>query len=167
MEFWQDHFLRDSLHRLFEDWPLKGIATGLLAEGLFHVELASLFTAVVMIDLLTKWLALAHGYLEFRGEKKRDILSCLFAIPAAHRAGIISSREMKYGFCGKLAVYILLTLGSALADHMLVAAGRQPVFAGLCIAYLAASEMVSIAENLNDAGVSALAELVKQMKGKK
>ena len=95
MEFWQDHFLRDSLHRLFEDWPLKGIATGLLAEGLFHVELASLFAAVVMIDLLTKWLALAHGYLEFRGEKKRDILSCLFAIPAAHRAGIISSREMK------------------------------------------------------------------------
>lgn len=67
----------------------------------------------------------------------------------------------------KLAVYILLTLGSALADHMLVAAERQPVFAGLCIAYLAASEMVRIAENLNDAGVSALAELVKQMKGKK
>lgn len=167
MDVFTDYFLRNGWHRFWEDWQVKGVGAGLLASGAVHVELASLFAVVVVMDLVTKWIALAHRYLNSQGGRDSDFLSCLAAIPEAHRAGVISSREMKYGFCAKMMIYMVLTLGGVAADHMLVMTGKTPVFAGVCIAYLAASEMVSIAENLNDAGVGAMEELVKLWKGRK
>ena len=43
---------------------------------------------------------------------------------------------------------------------------HQAVLMDLCISYLAASELLSIIENLNDAGVSCLAGLVNIVKKK-
>ena len=42
---------------------------GSLAEGVFPVELVSLFALAVFIDLVTKWMALAHKYLEAKGKR--------------------------------------------------------------------------------------------------
>lgn len=94
---WMEAFERAS-ERLVEDWQVKLVTTGLLAEGVFPVELISLFALAVFIDLVTKWMALAHKYLEAKGEEDRDMVSCILAIPAAHRAGMISSRQMKRQF---------------------------------------------------------------------
>lgn len=89
---WMEAFERAS-ERLVADWQVKLVTTGLLAEGVFPVELISLFALAVFIDLVTKWMALAHKY-------------------------------------------------------------------------LAASEMLSIVENLNDAGVGVLSGLVRKLKRK-
>lgn len=105
---WMEAFERAS-ERLVEDWQVKLVTTGLLAEGVFPFELISLFALAVFIDLVTKWMALAHKYLEAKGEEDRDMVSCILAIPSAHRAGMISSRQMKRQFAGKMVLYILLT----------------------------------------------------------
>lgn len=60
---------------------VKGVGAGLLALGAVHVELASLLAVVVVMDLVTKWIALAHGYLKSQRERDSDFLSCLAAIP--------------------------------------------------------------------------------------
>lgn len=80
---WMEAFERAS-ERLVEDWQVKLVTTGLLAEGVFPFELISLFALAVFIDLVTKWMALAHKYLEAKGEEDRDMVSCILAIPSAH-----------------------------------------------------------------------------------
>lgn len=147
---WMEAFERAS-ERLVEDWQVKLVTTGLLAEGVFPFELISLFALAVFIDLVTKWMALAHKYLEAKGEEDRDMVSCILAIPSAHRAGMISSRQMKRQFAGKMVLYILLTVGGGAADRLLASVGRPGLFMEMCVSYLAASEMLSIVENLNDA----------------
>lgn len=111
-------------------------------------------------------MALAHKYLAAKGEADRDVVSCILAIPAAHRAGMISSRQMKRQFAGKMVLYILLTVGGGVADRLLASVGRPDLFMEMCVSYLAASEMLSIVENLNDAGVGVLSGLVRKMKRK-
>ena len=175
---WMEAFERAS-ERLVEDWQVKLVTTGLLAEGVFPFELISLFALAVFIDLVTKWMALAHKYLAAKGEADRDVVSCILAIPAAHRAGMISSRQMKRQFAGKMVLYILLTVGGGVggrrfgapvrggvADRLLASVGRPDLFMEMCVSYLAASEMLSIVENLNDAGVGVLSGLVRKMKRK-
>ncbi len=142
-----------AVEHLRDGWPVKLLTTGLLAEGVLHAELISLFAMVVLIDLVTKWIALARGYLMAKGETELDLVFCILAIPAAHRAGVISSRRMKVQFCGKIGVYILLTAGGGIVDQMLQSVGRPDIFMSMCVSYLAASEMMSIVENLEEAGV--------------
>ena len=133
---WMEAFERAS-ERLVEDWQVKLVTTGLLAEGGFPFELISLFALAVFIDLVTKWMALAHKYL-----------------------------AMKRQFAGKMVLYILLTVGGGAADRLLASVGRPDLFMEMCVSYLAASEMLSIVENLNDAGVGVLSGLVRKLKRK-
>lgn len=65
---WMEAFERAS-ERLVEDWQVKLVTTGLLAEGVFPFELISLFALAVFIDLVTKWMALAHKYLAAKGKR--------------------------------------------------------------------------------------------------
>lgn len=65
---WMEAFERAS-ERLVADWQVKLVTTGLLAEGIFPVELISLFALAVFIDLVTKWMALAHKYLAAKGKR--------------------------------------------------------------------------------------------------
>ena len=81
MGVFTDYFLRNGWHRFWEDWQVKGVGAGLLASGAVHVEWASLFAVAVVMDLVTKWIALVHGYLESQRERDSDFLSCLAAIP--------------------------------------------------------------------------------------
>ena len=94
------------------------------------------------------------------------MVSCILAIPSAHRAGMISSRQMKRQFAGKMVLYILLTVGGGAADRLLASVGRPGLFMEMCVSYLAASEMLSIVENLNDAGVGVLSGLVRKVNRK-
>lgn len=65
---WMEAFERAS-ERLVEDWQVKLVTAGLLAEGVFPVELISLFALAVFIDLVTKWMALAHNIWRRRGKR--------------------------------------------------------------------------------------------------
>lgn len=164
-QFWE--VLERSAARLGEYWQAKIVVAGILATVQFHLELLALFTTLIIIDLATKWIELAYNTIK-TPEYNPDIIDSIKAIPQAHRMGIISSRKMKTQFCGKIIVYTVVVLAGNIMDTMTTQAHGYGIVMPLCISYLAASELLSIIENLDDAGVSAvhdLAALIKRRRG--
>lgn len=149
---------------LYIGWPYKTMLGIVFLALERHLELFTAFTCIVCVDLFAKFIALSYGYLAESMTEKPSLIDSVKGIPAAHRAGVINSRTMRMQFVEKISVYMLLVVAGALVDFML---GRSE-FANLIIAYLASSELLSIVENLDDAGVSAvhdLAALVKRRRG--
>lgn len=60
-------------------------------------------------------------------------------------------------------VYIIIVIGSGVADIVLEYVGKPDFFITLAIGYLAASELLSIVENLDEAGVDGLKDLIELM----
>ena len=58
--------------------------------------------------------------------------------------------------------YFLLVIGALFADWQ----ATTPIFVNLIISYLSATEFLSIVENLNDAGISALSGLINIIKNR-
>lgn len=144
-------------------WQAKVITAGLLAAIQFHFELSALFVLLIVIDLATKWIELSYNNIKTE-DYEPGIIDSIRAIPAAHRAGIISSRVMKTQFCGKIIVYCTIIIAANIVDDITIHVQLGGLVMPLCVSYLAASELLSIIENLNDAGVSAVAGLVRIMK---
>lgn len=153
--------------RLGDYWEAKVVAGGMLAAAQFHFQLMSLFVLLIIIDLITKWVELAHNTIKTE-DYVPDLLTSIKAIPQAHREGVISSKKMKTQFCGKIIVYVIVVMAGSVMDTMTVQAHSYGLVMPLCVSYLAASELLSIIENLDDAGVSAvhdLAALIKRKRG--
>ena len=149
---------------LYMGWPYKTMLGIVFLALERHLELFTAFACIVCVDLFAKFIALSYGYLTQSMPEKPSLVDSFKGIPAAHRAGVINSHAMRTQFVEKITVYMLLVVAGALVDFML---GRSE-FANLVIAYLASSELLSIVENLDDAGVSAvhdLAALVKRRRG--
>lgn len=127
-----------------------------------HVMLFSAFTVLVFLDLFSKFIALSAGWLVETGRlKKPSLLDAIRGIGQAHRDRIINSHAMRTQFAEKLIVYLVLVFAGCFADRLIGHTGM----AQLAMAYLAGVEFLSIVENLDDAGVSAvhnLAALVKK-----
>lgn len=149
--------------RLGSYWQAKVITAGLLAAMQFHFELLTLFVLLIVIDLATKWIELSYNNIKTE-DYEPGIIDSIRAIPAAHRAGIISSRVMKTQFCGKIIVYCTIVIAGSIVDDITIHVHMGGLVMPLCVSYLAASELLSIIENLNDAGVSAVAGLVRMVK---
>lgn len=148
---------------LYIGWPYKtALGIVFLALGR-HLELFTAFACIVCVDLFAKFIALSYGYLAESMTEKPSLIDSVKGIPAAHRAGVINSYAMRTQFVEKISVYMLLVVAGALVDFML---GRSE-FANLIIAYLASSELLSIVENLDDAGVSAVHDLAGLIKRKR
>lgn len=153
--------------RLGSYWEAKIVAGGILAAAEFHLQLMSLFVALIVIDLATKWIELAHNAVK-TNDYTPSLLESIKAIPQAHREGVITSKAMKTQFCGKIIVYVIVVMAGAIMDTMTVQAHSYGIVMPLCVSYLAASELLSIIENLDSAGVSAvhdLAALIKRKRG--
>ena len=147
---------------LYIGWPYK-TALGIVFLALErHLELFTAFACIVCVDLFAKFIALSYGYLAQSMTEKPSLVDSFKGIPAAHRAGVINSHAMRTQFVEKISVYMLVVVAGALVDFML---GRSE-FAYLVIAYLASTEFLSVIENLDDAGVSALHGLVSLVKRK-
>lgn len=145
--------------RIFDDiieyWPAKLITAGVITVMIHHATLLLLFCLLVCLDTLTRWMAIAYDYTGRRG-----LLEAINGIPGAHRAGLISSAAMRRGFCEKVISYIILVVGSSIVDKETAA----PVFCNMVVSYLSATELLSIIENLNEAGVSCLTGLLDIIK---
>ena len=149
---------------LYMGWPYNTMLGIVFLALERHLELFTAIACIVCVDLFAKFIALSYGYLTQSMPEKPSLVDSFKGIPAAHRAGVINSHAMRTQFVEKITVYMLLVVAGALVDFML---GRSE-FANLVIAYLASSELLSIVENLDDAGVSAvhdLAALVKRRRG--
>lgn len=110
------------------------------------------FVVLVFIDLVTRWNAITYKYLQ-DCQKDSDLLSCIISMPAAWKAGYINSSAMKHRFGGKIIFYIFITMMAVSADNMLQLAGETPLLLKLAWVYLAATEAISVLENLRDAGI--------------
>jgi phage-related holin len=145
--------ITDSIRSLQDVWVVKLITSFFLATIYnLHVQLICAFAVLVFLDLGTKWLALSKMHLENSG-KEVSIIKEIKNIPAARRAGYIKSTVMKNRFIGKMFIYCLLTFCGGVVDLMLIAQGRPPMAVSLVVGYLSVNELLSIVENLQDAGV--------------
>lgn len=159
--------IAEAAARLGNYWEAKVVAGGILAAAQFHFRLMSLFVLLIIIDLITKWVELAHNTIKTE-DYVPNLLESIKAIPQAHRMGVISSKTMKERFCIKVIVYGIVVAAGSIMDTMTTQVHSYGLVMPLCVSYLAASELLSIVENLDSAGVSAvhdLAALIKRKRG--
>ena len=144
-----------------ENWGIKlAGATVVGAACSMHGQLLLAFVTLIIVDLVTKWIALSHDYLTKRKRKKNPTLwQCVVNSPAARAAGYIKSEAMKHRFLGKIIVYILVIFAGATVDNMMVAMDKPQWAVVLLAGYLSITELISIVENLQDAGVEEAEQL--------
>lgn len=146
----------------------KSIAAAILAILLHkHAVLFIAFSALVFIDCFTRWMSLSYKRLQGMGQTP-SVMQIIGGIEAARAEGLISSEVMKHRFVGKLIVYILCVLAAVLVDACMIALHQPPWAVPLVAGYLVVTELLSICENLNDAGIEAVGEiaaLVKRRRG--
>lgn len=144
-------------------WPFKLAGGAILLIIARHAMLFTAFTALVAIDLFAKFIALSYEMLKAQGVENPSFVESIKSISEAHRQRIINSHEMKTQFLGKILMYIFAVIAAALVDFMI----GHLNFSQIVIAYLASTELLSIIENLDDAGVSAVHDLVGLIKRKR
>lgn len=146
----------------------KSIAAAILAILLHkHAVLFIAFSALVFIDCFTRWMSLSYKRLQGMGQTP-SVMQIIGGIEAARAEGLISSEVMKHRFVGKLIVYIFCVLAAVLVDVCMIALHQPPWAVPLVAGYLVVTELLSICENLNDAGIEAVGEiaaLVKRRRG--
>lgn len=143
------------LNSLLSYWEVKLIAASIAGLVIHQAFLFCAFAALVWLDCMTRWVAIAYNY-----SGQRGLWVAIRSIPAAHRARAISSTAMRRGLFDKMINYIILVICALLADYE----AGTPVFVNLIVSYLSATEFLSIVENLNDAGISALSGLIDIIK---
>lgn len=153
---------------LYSGWSYKTAMAAIMVVLLHrHAILFYAFSALVVLDCLTKWLAIAHDYLVKQGKTEPTIFQSLIAIKAARSAGLISSEVMKHRFLGKICIYLLCVMAAASADLIMIELSKPAWAVSTIIGYLTATELLSIVENLNAAGVEAVKGLIDIVKKKK
>lgn len=155
-------YTKQGVRTLGAGWLEKAAVASIGAMLQLHVELMGAFIILIILDLATKWLALAKP-LTTDGTLAEEIRM----IPEAHRQGLISSDVMKTRFVSKIMMYMLIAFASGVVDFMFKDMHMPAFLMTVCIGYLAATELLSVIENLNDAGVSALADLADVVKRKR
>lgn len=148
-------------------WLEKLIISGTLIAVEKHCVIFVLFAVVVFIDLMAKWIALARKDLDNHKATDKSLWACVKDIPAAHRNGLITSYAMKTQFLGKVIVYMIITFPAICIDTAIRISGGHTEFGMMVIAYLCLTELLSIVENLNEAGVSAMHDLIDLIKGRR
>ena len=155
------HSAKGTAANLSQNGTIKFIGASIVGAACsMHGQLLLAFVALVIIDLVTKWIALSKEHLSKRKRKKPYTLwECIVNIPKARKAGYIKSEAMKHRFLGKIIVYLLVVFAGALADHIMQTMNK-PTWAVLLLAgYLSVTELISILENLQDAGVEEAGQL--------
>lgn len=152
---------------LYAGWSYKATAAAILAILLHkHAVLFYAFSLLVFVDCFTRWVAIAYQYLQKQGEAP-TFWKSVAGIKRAREAGEIKSEVMKHRFLGKIAVYLICVMAAASADLIMVQLTKPTWAVGTIIGYLTATELLSIIENLNAAGVEAVQGLLDIIKRKK
>ena len=150
---------------LWQGISYKSIAAAILAILLHkHAVLFMAFSALVFIDCFTRWMSLSYKRLQQHGTSAPTVMQIITGINAARSEGLISSEVMKHRFVGKLIVYILCVLAAVLVDVCMIALHQPSWAVPLVAGYLVVTELLSICENLNDAGIEAAQGLVNVIK---
>lgn len=157
---------KGAAHSLVDVALAKISVAGLLA-AIFssHGTALMAFVVLILIDLATKWLALSYRYLLDQGvcEAQAGLWQCTRSMANAFNHKYITSEMMKTKFAGKIILYMILV---AAVVHVDVMVGGEGIFLKAAWYYLAATEAVSIIENLRDSGVQSLEPLLVFIRSK-
>lgn len=122
------------------------------------------FIFLVFMDCFTRWMALGAAFLKNHGHAEPGLWEACRAIPAARRAGLISSQVMKKQGMEKLILYNVSVMTAAGADFLLKSSGTAPFLTSAIVSYLVVTETLSIIENLSEAGVGGFEKLAQQVR---
>lgn len=124
------------------------------------------FIFLVFMDCFTRWMALGAAFLKNHGHAEPGLWEACRAIPAARRAGLISSQVMKKQGMEKLILYNVSVMTAAGADFLLENSGAAPFLTSAIVSYLVVTETLSIIENLSEAGAGGFAHLANKLRKK-
>lgn len=124
------------------------------------------FIFLVFMDCFTRWMALGAAFLKNHGHAEPGLWEACQAIPAARRAGLISSQVMKKQGMEKLILYNVSVMTAAGADFLLKSSGTAPFLTSAIVSYLVVTETLSIIENLSEAGAGGFAHLANKLRKK-
>lgn len=124
------------------------------------------FAWLVFLDCFTRWIAISYEFLMEQGEEKPSLWTSIKGIPSARRAGRIKSSVMREQGIAKLIVYMICLFGAALCDLISFEMHGPTDLTNLVASYMTITELLSIVENLSDAGVESLTRLVNRLKGR-
>ncbi len=115
------------------------------------------FTLLVVVDVITKNLSLGAQYVaDERGAKVTDVpfTAKAYGVILAFNAGIIKSITMRDKITSKLGTYLIIIVASILTDSLCtgIEGNGEYILYKLSVAYLGATEFLSILENLRDGG---------------
>ena len=148
----------------------KELTAPLAAAGMTFLTFETQFTMfmvfifLVFMDCFTRWMALGAAFLKNHGHAEPGLWEACRAIPAARRAGLISSQVMKKQGMEKLILYNVSVMTAAGADFLLKSSGTAPFLTSAIVSYLVVTETLSIIENLSEAGVGSLEKLAQQVR---
>lgn len=154
----------DSLMSYFPIKVVVGVfmAFVLNAEAIIFMS----FAWLVFLDCFTRWIAISYEFLMEQGEEKPSLWTSIKGIPSARRAGKIKSSVMREQGIAKLIVYMICLFGAALCDLISFEMHGPTYLTNLVVSYMTITELLSIVENLSDAGVESLTRLVNRLKGR-
>lgn len=158
-----------TVEHLSENWVMKLAGAAFVGAACsMHGQLLLAFVALIVVDLITKWMALTYEYLIKRKRRKNPTLwQCVTNIPAARKAGYIKSEAMKHRFLGKIIVYMLVVFAGATVDNIMITMDKPAWAVVLLAGYLSITELISIVENLQDAGVEEAEKLYEILEKKR
>ena len=122
------------------------------------------FAVLLYIDIFTRWAAISYAYRKEKGEESPSFWDAVKEINSARKARKINSYEMRQRSVSKLFVYMICFLMAAVFDLMSQAAGANSQILQIVCGYLSMNEMLSIVENLGDAGVESMGRLYEMLK---
>lgn len=153
-------------NNLLDLFPLKFIASLFLLTLGQHSLMFLAFSILVGMDILSRWIAISYKMIGQNGQNP-SLWKAFLAIPDSRRKGLIQSRVMKEQGLSKLFLYLLCVITAGMADFLARSIGETSNFTPLVIGYLTSTEALSIVENLADAGVEGLTEILEKLKSRK
>ena len=136
-----------------DNFVIKIIGSSVAIMLVYHSMLCALFSIVVCLDLYTRWIALTKKYLESE-DKESSLFDCVKSMNIARKAGFINSYMMRKCFVSKMLTYFIAVFGAFIVDVILTKIGTKPMMVTTVLGYLATTEMLSVIENLDEAGVA-------------
>nr|WP_297003810.1 phage holin family protein [uncultured Dialister sp.] len=150
---------------LFLAFPIKFTGSVVFLSLGQHALLFLCFSALVALDVLSRWLAISAEMLRKEGRRGPTLFALARGIPRARRLGLIKSSVMKERGASKLMMYAFCVFAAAAADAMLSISGNPSGMVPLVVSYLTSTEALSVVENLSEAGLSSMKRLLEQLKG--
>lgn len=161
----QNYFSVNTLKSVAEHAPAKlaasaGVTTLASALGV-HLQICLLFIAVLVLDVLTRYLAQsAKLWRDLYPQTPGTLYDYWKFRTQARKWRYFRSDEMRKKFISKLGTYAIILFVFSVCDVAMLIARSQAFLVSLGTLFLSCTESISILENLQECGVKEVQSLL-------